>query len=67
MPSYNNPEHPEHKEWVLARRKRFIAIVREGKRICKLLPEERELVIQLCKLMEKNHKNFEEPKEQREG
>lgn len=59
MPSYSNPSHPEHREWLTARRKRFTAILREGKRCCKLSPDEREKVIELCNLIEKNTKELE--------
>jgi hypothetical protein len=59
MTSYSNPSHPEHKPWLAARRRRMIWILREGKRTCKLLPEERQKVIELCDLMEKNTKELE--------
>lgn len=59
MPSYNNPDHPEHKDWLLSRRKRFAEILREGKRICKLEPHERDLAVQLATAIEKTNKKME--------
>ena len=59
MTSYANPNHPEHKAWLVSRRRRMIWILREGKRACKLSPEERQEVIKLCDLLEKNTKELE--------
>lgn len=56
--SYNDPRNPEHINWLIARRERFCKIVREGKRVCRLLPLERELAIQLCKLVEAETKKL---------
>jgi len=58
MTKYNDPSHPEHLEWLKARRKRFVQIIREGKRTLKLLPDERKLIIELANLVEKNSKEL---------
>lgn len=58
MPGYNNPNHPEHITWKAQRRKRFVEIIREAKRVCKFSEEERELVIKLADLVTKNTKEM---------
>ena len=56
--SYNNPDHPEHKEWLVGRRKRFIKILREGQRVLKLSPDERAVCKQLADLIAKNNEEL---------
>jgi hypothetical protein len=51
---YSNPTHPEHKEWLVGRRDRFYWILGSAKSSCKLLPEEKELVNELRKVIKKN-------------
>jgi len=58
--SYSNPDHPEHKEWLLARRERFRWILSHSKRACKLTDEERDLVTRLRKLMQINNDRLKE-------
>lgn len=52
--SYANPEHPEHREWLIARRERLYWILGSAKRDCKLLPEEKEMINQLRKVIKRN-------------
>jgi hypothetical protein len=56
---YSDPEHPEHKEWLLGRRERFRWILDASKRCCKLTPEERELVTKLRKVIKDNNVKLE--------
>lgn len=60
--TYSNPDHPEHKDWLVKRRKRFCAIIREGKRACKLSEAERIAVIALAKLIDQGTREIERAK-----
>lgn len=44
-------DHPEFRK---LRRARFVSLLREAKRVLKLSPRERLLVIELCKLIERD-------------
>lgn len=57
--SYSNPEHPEHLDWLIGRRKRFSKIIREGKRACKMSEEERKLVTDLANIIDRETKRLE--------
>lgn len=59
MPSYSDPNHPEHKSWLVARRKRFTSILREGKRVVRLEDDERRLVIELCDKVDRRTREIE--------
>ena len=59
MPTYSNPDHPEHKNWLVARRKRFTSILREGKRAVRLEDDERKLVIELCDKVDRRTREIE--------
>lgn len=43
-----------HPDFIRLRRERFCKLLREGKRILKLSPEERAKVIELCEMIERN-------------
>lgn len=43
-----------HPDFVKARRLRFCKLLREGKRVLKLAPDERQAVVALCKMIERN-------------
>lgn len=53
--TYSNPDHPEHKEWLRARRERFRWILKSAKSCCKLNADEKALVTELRKLIKKNN------------
>jgi hypothetical protein len=52
--AYSNPLHPEHKEWLVARRERFYWILGSAKRDCKLLGVEKEMINELRKVLKRN-------------
>jgi hypothetical protein len=45
-----------HPDFVRVRRERFCKLLREAKRILNFSPEERQAVIELCKMIERNTK-----------
>lgn len=59
---YSDPSHPNHLDWWASRRNRYCKILREGKKLLRLLPEEKDLVTQLTALIDRN--TTEKEKEQ---
>lgn len=47
------PLNPDKYWMMMVKRQRFCKIMREGKRICRLEPEERDAVVALCERIEK--------------
>lgn len=54
-PGKNEIGEPLPEQRQITRRKRFVKIIREAKRTLKFSPEERKLVIELAKMIERNN------------
>lgn len=55
---YSDPNHPEHIPWLIARRKRFLVILKEAS-ILRLFDEEKEMLRQFRKMIRLNTEQLE--------
>lgn len=56
---FDGEMNPDPAGMRIVKRKRFCQIMREGKRMCRLEPEEREAVVRVCEMIERRTKEME--------